>query len=317
MLDILAITGPIFILIAIGYVAVRTGLFAKSDTRALGAFVINIALPAVLFKALSQRSFGDVVDGGFLAAYIVGSLVSLGVGIVVARHLRNQPMPKAAMVGMGMSMSNTAFIGFPVGLQLFGQTAAVALALAMIVENLIMLPLVLMLAERGGGGGRLAVLRQTLMRLAKNPIVLAILAGFLAAGLGWQPPTLIAKTIDMASMASAPVALFAIGGALVGQKVRGMVGDLSLIAVGKLVIHPLAVFGMLLVLPPMDPTLQLAAVLFASASMFTIYPIFGQKYGLEGMCAAALVVTTLVSFITLSVVVGLLQSGRLALALGG
>jgi predicted permease len=217
---------------------------------------------------------------------------------------------------MGMAMSNTAFIGFPVGLQLFGQSAAVALALAMIVENLIMLPLILMLAERGGGGGRLAVLRQTLTRLLKNPIVLAIVAGFVAAGLGWQPPTIAAKAIDMAAMASAPVALFAIGGALVGQKVRGMVGDLSLIAAGKLLIHPLADFAMLLVLPPMDPTLQLAAVLFASAPMFTIYPIFGQKYGQEGMCAAALVVTTLLSFVTLSVVVGLLQSGRLAAGLG-
>lgn len=316
MLDILAITGPIFILIAVGYAAVRSGLFAKSDTRALGAFVINIALPAVLFKALSQRAFGDVVDGGFLAAYIVGSLAALGFGLLVARRVRAQPMPKAAMVGMGMAMSNTAFIGFPVGLQLFGQSAAVALALAMIVENLIMLPLILMLAERGGGGGRLAVLRQTLTRLLKNPIVLAIVAGFVAAGLGWQPPTIAAKAIDMAAMASAPVALFAIGGALVGQKVRGMVGDLSLIAAGKLLIHPLAVFAMLLVLPPMDPTLQLAAVLFASAPMFTIYPIFGQKYGQEGMCAAALVVTTLLSFVTLSVVVGLLQSGRLAAGLG-
>ncbi len=316
MLDILAITGPIFILIAVGYAAVRSGLFAKSDTRALGAFVINIALPAVLFKALSQRAFGDVVDGGFLAAYIVGSLAALGFGLLVARRVRAQPMPKAAMVGMGMAMSNTAFIGFPVGLQLFGQSAAVALALAMIVENLIMLPLILMLAERGGGGGRLAVLRQTLTRLLKNPIVLAIVAGFVAAGLGWQPPTIAAKAIDMAAMASAPVALFAIGGALVGQKVRGMVGDLSLIAAGKLLIHPLAVFAMLLVLPPMDPTLQLAAVLFASAPMFTIYPIFGQKYGQEGMFAAALVVTTLLSFVTLSVVVGLLQSGRLAAGLG-
>ncbi|CAL95151.1 AEC family transporter [Azoarcus olearius] len=310
MLDILAITGPIFIVIAIGFAAVRSGLFAKADTRALGAFVINIALPAVLFKALSQRSFGEVMNPTHLAAYAIGSLAAFGVGVMVMRVLRRQPMPKAAIVGMGMAMSNSAFIGFPVALQLFGQAAAVGLALALIVENLILLPLVIALAESSGdNGAKLGrVVAQTFARLLKNPIVLAILAGFGASLLGLRPPLMLAKAIDMLALASAPVALFVIGGALVGQKVGGMMADLGLIAAGKLVLHPLAVLTMFWLLPPVDPVLQMAGVLFASAPMATVYPIIGQKYGQDGMCSAALVVTTVASFVTLSVVVGVLRA---------
>lgn len=318
MLDILAITGPIFIVIAIGFAAVRYGLFAKADTRALGAFVINIALPAVLFKALSQRSFGEVLNLTYLAAYAAGSLAVFAAGVAAMRGLRRQPVPKAALVGMGMAMSNSAFIGFPVVLQLFGQVAAVALALAMIVENLILLPLVIAFAESAGGSGaRLGrVVTQTFGRLLKNPIVLAILAGFGAAILGLHPPAAVAKAIDMLAMASASVALFVIGGTLVGQKVGGMLGELGVIALGKLVLHPLAVLAMFWLLPPVDPVLQMAAVLFASAPMLTIYPIFGQKYGEEGMCAAALVVTTIASFVTLSVVVGVLTASGAAVGAG-
>lgn len=316
MLDILAITGPIFIVIAVGFAAVRSGLFAKADTRALGAFVINIALPAVLFKALSQRSFGEVMNPTHLAAYAIGSLAAFGVGVAVMRVLRRQPMPKAAIVGMGMAMSNSAFIGFPVALQLFGQVAAVGLALALIVENLILLPLVIALAESSGDNGARVgrVVAQTFARLLKNPIVLAIVAGFGASLLGLRPPLMLAKAIDMLALASAPVALFVIGGALVGQKVGGMVGDLGLIAAGKLVLHPLAVLGMFWLLPPVDPVLQMAGVLFASAPMATVYPIIGQKYGQDGMCSAALVVTTVASFVTLSVVVGVLRAGGAAVA---
>lgn len=316
MLDILAITGPIFIVIAVGFAAVRSGLFAKADTRALGAFVINIALPAVLFKALSQRSFGEVMNLTHLAAYAIGSLAVFGTGVAVMRVLRRQPMPKAAIVGMGMAMSNSAFIGFPVALQLFGQVAAVGLALALIVENLILLPLVIALAEScGDNGARVGrVVAQTFARLLKNPIVLAIVAGFGASIVGLRPPLMLAKAIDMLALASAPVALFVIGGALVGQKVGGMVGDLGLIAAGKLVLHPLAVLGMFWLLPPVDPVLQMAGVLFASAPMATVYPIIGQKYGQDGMCSAALVVTTVASFVTLSVVVGVLRAGGAAVA---
>lgn len=316
MLDILAITGPIFIVIAVGFAAVRSGLFAKADTRALGAFVINIALPAVLFKALSQRSFGEVMNPTHLAAYAIGSLAAFGVGVAVMRVLRRQPMPKAAIVGMGMAMSNSAFIGFPVALQLFGQVAAVGLALALIVENLILLPLVIALAESSGDNGARVgrVVAQTFARLLKNPIVLAIVAGFGASIVGLRPPLMLAKAIDMLALASAPVALFVIGGALVGQKVGGMVGDLGLIAAGKLVLHPLAVLGMFWLLPPVDPVLQMAGVLFASAPMATVYPIIGQKYGQDGMCSAALVVTTVASFVTLSVVVGVLRAGGAAVA---
>ena len=55
MLDILGITGPIYIAIALGYAVTRAGLFSRADMRVLGKFVIHVALPAMLFNALSQR----------------------------------------------------------------------------------------------------------------------------------------------------------------------------------------------------------------------------------------------------------------------
>ena len=55
MFDILAITGPIYITIVLGFITTRLGLFSKADMHVLGRFVINLALPALLFNALAQR----------------------------------------------------------------------------------------------------------------------------------------------------------------------------------------------------------------------------------------------------------------------
>ena len=68
MLDILAITGPIYITILIGYLTTRQGIFAKSDMRVFGKYVINLALPALLFNALSQRQIGEILNTSYVFA---------------------------------------------------------------------------------------------------------------------------------------------------------------------------------------------------------------------------------------------------------
>ena len=44
----------------------------------------------------------------------------------------------------------------------------------------------------------------------------------------------------------------------------------------------------------------MAAIIFASVPMLSIYPILAQRYPLEGFCAPALLVATLASFVTVS-----------------
>ena len=47
-------------------------------------------------------------------------------------------------------------------------------------------------------------------------------------------------------------------------------------------------------------TCALAMLIFSSVSMFTVYPLMGQPYGHEDICAAALMVATTMSFLTIS-----------------
>jgi predicted permease len=50
MFDILAITAPIYIAIALGYGLTHWGFFQKADMRAFGTFVVKVAMPALLFN---------------------------------------------------------------------------------------------------------------------------------------------------------------------------------------------------------------------------------------------------------------------------
>lgn len=83
MLDILAITAPIFLLIGLGCAAVRSSYFAAGSLAALGQFVLRLALPTLLFRAVSQRTLAEVFELRFLAAFLIGSLVAMLAGLAV------------------------------------------------------------------------------------------------------------------------------------------------------------------------------------------------------------------------------------------
>ncbi|WPP46992.1 AEC family transporter [Pseudomonas sp. AN-1] len=314
MLAVLGVTAPIFILIALGFLSVRGGLIDRGQIRGLGAFVINFALPALVLRALSERSLGEVLDGPYLLAYALASLAVFAGGLAVARWLRGQDLSASAILAMGMSVSNSGFIGYPIVVMVLGPTAALALALGMLVENLLMIPLALALAEIGqqsGVRGR-ALARETALRLLRNPMIGAIALGLLLSLLELRLPPLLFRVVDMLAGASAPVALFVIGGTLYGLRPRGMWADVGQTALGKLVLHPLALLVAFVLVPDIDPQLKVAGLLFASAPMMSIYPILGLRFGLEERCAAALVAATVLAFVTISTLIGVLgQAGYL------
>ena len=311
MLTILGITGPIFILIAIGFAAVRSGTLARNEIRALGTFVINFALPALLFKAMAERSVDHLVNIDLLLIYALGSLAVAGGVIAVACLALKQSLQAGAILAMGMAVSNSAYIGFPIAQQLIGPAASTNLAIYAVVETLLMLPLLMSLAELGGDSGRhwARVLVGIFGRLLKNPMFMSIVAGVAFSVLGLHLPLPLARVVDMLAAASAPVALFYIGGILATLSLKGMGGDIGRIVAGKLILHPLVVAGIFLVLAFDDPMLRNAAIINAGMPMMSIYPILGQKYGKEGICAAALVATTMVSFFTISTLLWLTGAG--------
>ena len=313
MLDILAITGPIFLCIALGYLTTRGGLFDRGDMRVFGKFLINLALPALLFNALSQRSVGEIFNGPYLAAYALGGLIMLAGTVLWYRKVAHEGMARSAIMAMGMTCPNSGYVGYPVMLLTLGApVAGVALALNMVVENLLIIPILLALAdmERHEAGHWRQLVLQTLQGLARNPLIIAIVAGFLVSALGIPMPSPVSRTVTLFAQASSALSLFVIGGSLVGLKLQGLRAAVAQIGVGKLVLHPLCLLAVMTWLVPIgDPQLKVALLLTGALPTMGIYAILAQRHGHEGLASAALLVGALASFFTLSGLLWLLRHG--------
>ncbi|KJZ18510.1 AEC family transporter [Loktanella sp. S4079] len=308
MFDVITITGTIFIVIGVGFAAVRTGAFSTSDMGTLGKFVVNFALPALILRAVSSQPIHDIANVGYLGAVLVGSLAVFWFGYFWSRQISKESPSASTFSAMGMSCANTGFVGFPILLIALPEVASQALALNMIVENLVMIPLVLIMAERAQGqgisGGKLA--KQIATRLLRNPIVIALILGLGISALGLRLPTVFVRPIDMFASASAALSLTVIGGTLASLQINEIKWPVLRITLGKLLLHPLAValslLGMSLIgFDVGDDRLFAAAIIMAATPVMAIYPILAQRYGEERNASLAMFTMTAASFVTLSI----------------
>lgn len=315
MFEILSITGVIFVLIGTGFLSVRLGVFSSSDMGALGKFVINLALPALIVRAVSTRPLGEIANFGYLGAVLLGSLAVFSLGYIWSRRVMGETALASTFNAMGMSCANSGFIGYPVLLMALPDVASTALALNMIVENLVMIPLILVMAEYSRGGeattGRLAL--QIATRLARNPIVIGLILGLTLAASGMTLPVLLERPVDIFASASAAVSLTVIGGTLAGLPLKALNGSVFSVVAGKLLLHPAAVATGLVLMSILglgvgNAQLAAAAIVIASTPVMAIYPIMAQRYGEERSAAMAMLVMTALSFVTISVTLALTLS---------
>jgi predicted permease len=308
MFSVFSITLPIFLLIGLGYAATARELTSKDNIRGVGVFVLRFALPALIFRSLSQRNLVDILNLHYLAIYGLGSLGAFAAQFVYSRMVSKRRMAVAALSALGSSCPNSGFIGFPIAAMMVGGSAVVALSLGMVIENLILIPLALGLleSEKRKGGRLYEMLFFVFRRLTRNPLVLAILLGGGASAMRLHLPQPLFRAVDLLADASGAAALFAVGGALAGIKLQGLGRDLSGIIAAKLCLHPLLVFIGLMLAPGLDPNLAKAMIIIASSPMLSILPLIAQNYEFEQQAAATLLGGTIISFFTMSAVLAML-----------
>ena len=317
MLEVLSATVPIFLVVAVGFLCTVFGLFQRTDMAVLNRFVVKIALPLLVFVNVFGRSAAEIFNPAYLLTYALAALAMFALAHVWAAA-RKAPAVRAPYLGMAMGGTNNGFIGMSIFLIALPEVAGIAVGMDMIVDNVLIIPLTLFLAERaaraGDGGTALRTLGNSLKSVITQPMVLAIIAALLLNALGVAVPPIIDRSVTLLAQASSGVALFAIGGLLVGLKLGGMLADVVFSLVGKLLLMPAVAWGLVLALeavglPPMSPALKSAAIITAALPTFSILPAFASRHGEEDWATASTMGGTVVSFLTISAWMGLLTVG--------
>lgn len=215
--EILTVVVPLYLLIVVGLVAGRTRAFDGAAVP-LNRYVYYFAIPAFLFNAIVEAPRGFGLGWAFLVVAIgvtlaVSVLVYFGTGATRWKDSRRQ---LALTAGFG----NIGYFGLPIVLGVLGARAGLAVAVLVLVHNVIFLIGYPVLVSFTSGVN----VRQALIRSGpRNPMFAAVILGFVLYLTQWSLPGFLGNAVALLAASTIPVALVAIGLAL-GPVLRQMGG---------------------------------------------------------------------------------------------
>ena len=307
MLAIFIKTLPFFAIIGLGFMAGRRGFFNAEATAYLTKFVFYFALSAMLFKFSANLSLGEVLDWQVIWAYLLGTMAVyiLATGVCLAR---GEDIPTTAVESQCAVIGNVGFLGIPMLLLLFGEASIGPNMLVLMVDLIVFSSLIVILIT-GARDGRmsLGILRTITLGLLRNPMIVSIVLGLSWSALDIPIPEVFNTFLDLLGSAATPGALFAIGASLASKSAERL-SVAGWITFCKLVLHPAAVAVCALVIFDIDPFS--AGVIIAAAALPVAGNVFmlAQHYGVAAQRAStAILISTAISIVTLSLVIGWVQ----------
>lgn len=292
------ITGPILLLLLLGWAVRQIGMVDGHFVAQANAVVFNLALPAMLFLAIAGRSFDETLDLKLTLTGLGGTLILLGILLVVGRLL---PKDQRGVFVQGAYRGNLAILGVALAVATYGDEAlpvvAVYIAVVTTAYNIIA---VWVLNSSG-------VLRQ----IMRNPILIGITAGVFASVVKLPIPDLIIGTGSYLSRMTLPLALLCIGATLEFSSLFGHGRTILLAVFFKLIISPLLLVGIGIAVG-LD-NLQLGILFFLAASpTATASYIMARQMTSHGALAAEIVaVTTALGVLSYTAGIALLRSAGL------
>ena len=294
---LLAVVVPIFLLLALGYFTVKLKLLEQQHVAHIGAFVIKVALPAMFLHSIAAKDLNEIWSFEFLAVYGAVSLILYALAFTLMSKLYASPSNQSAILAMGAAMSNSALIGTAVLTLLIGTKAMTYVSLTVIFESLILIPLVLILASSSGhAASRLSVIKITILNLFKNPLFLAVMLGLVLSMWQIKIPHYLDEVLLMLGQTASPLALFAIGGGIVGLSIRYINLQAVYLVVSSNLLMPLLVYLGLNYLTDVSTEMVYAGTLIAALPIPSIFAMLGQLHGLNEKVLTPLLMSTVVGF---------------------
>lgn len=293
MLNFLATSAPFFAVIFLGWLAGKRGMFDASAVRVLNTFAFFVATPALIIRVMAREPIVALWNGPYLAGLAlagIGQLILVALYLTLARGKR----PDAAISrGQATVGPNFVFLGVPLVLAFLGDRAASPIAMAIVMDNALLIPLSIGLIRATQGGGRgLALARDVGRGIVLNPFMLSIAAGLALSLSGLTPTGPVDRFLQFLGNAAPPTGVFALGLALAGWGLSARLGTLLPLVFGKLVLHPLATWAVLSFVLRLDPFWVAAGVLYAALPCAANVFIIAERFSTDPKPVAANVVAT-------------------------
>ncbi len=291
---------PIFVLLLLGWFLKQRGLTDAAFLNNADRLIYYFFFPIMLFWKIGGASFEDGLDWNFCFAALCALLSMFAISTLVIKLFRISAF-QAGSFSQSCYRFNT-YIGVAVILNSLGAEGVkyfgVLIGFAIPLINVFAVTTLIWFSGREiDFRRRMSIAGKALV---SNPLILGCLAGIAYSRMvGWFP-VFINNSLSLISMVSLPLALISIGGSLTFAGVRGNLGLSFLSSALKLLLLPAIGWLFFYIFNVTGIPLKVGLIFFALPASTAIYVLSSQMNSDTNLASSAIVLSTVLSFFSLS-----------------
>ena len=322
---------PIILLIFLGYLLKQKKFLDEGWFKKGNKLIFRVCLPCMLFvNVYSIESFTDI-NWSVVVYSEIAIFAAFFIGLIMVK-LTVPDNKRKGVILQCVFRSNFAIIGLPLAESLGGVEgkgiAAVLSAFSIPTFNILaVLALTMFL---GGEDGHKANLKDVLIKIAKNPLIIGVVCGLIVLGIRSFIPVnadgdlvfslsgslkFFYDAVNNLSRISSPLALVILGGLFDFAAVKGMLKEIIIGTAARVAVVPLVVIGLAVILSKytglinFDATVYPALIALFGSPVAVSSAIMAQEMDNDGVLAGQLVVwTSIASIFTTFLAVFILRS---------
>lgn len=294
-------TFPIFLVMVIGYILKQIGMLNDNFVTVANRFNFKVTLPFMLFRDISGVDIRAVFDIRYvLFCALVSTACFWIIWGDVKLFLKDQSM-RGAFVQASFR-SSAAVMGLAFIQNMYGSSAMGPLMIVSAVPLYNIFSVIVLTFEgaRSGEVDPKQKIKAACINIAKNPIILGILAGLIVGLLGIDFPVIVDKTVNSVAQMATPLALITIGAGFEGRKALAKIRPTIAASMIKLVIQPLIFLPVAAWMGFRGEQMIAILIMLASPTTPSCY-IMAKNMDNDGVLTASVIVmTTLLAAFTLT-----------------
>ena len=296
------VTLPIFLVMVLGLFLKQIGMLDDHFVTVANKFNFKVTLPFMVFRDLSAVNIREVFDLKFVLFCAIASSVCFWVIWGGAKLFLKDKTITGAFVQASFR-SSAAVMGLAFINNIYGPSAMGPMMIigAVPLYNIYSVLVLTFEAEEEEGTVKdFGKVRQACISIVKNPIIISIVLGVVAALSGIDFPMIIDKTVNSVSALATPLALICLGAGFEGRKAIAKIKPTLWASAIKLVIQPL-IFVPIAAAMGFGGEKMIAILIMLAAPATPSCYIMARNMKNDGVLTASIVVvTTLLAAVTLT-----------------
>ena len=298
MNEIIVTILSIILMIGLGYFLKRIDFLSQKDIDPLNKIVMYILMPCMIFSALYSADLSLIPKLGILPFVILASSFITGIISYLILKKLNYDDKKLWSVLVTVMIANTAFMGYPVNLGIFGNPGFLRAIFCDIATMCIFLLLSFILVLKFGG-----TIKNAVRKILLFPPLWSIILGLGLNVLNIPIGPILDNTVNYLGNGAIPLIMISLG---LSINLNGLVRNKSMVtftSIMKLLVFPVAAFVIVSFLGLVDLQYKVAIVEAAMPSgMLSLLLSISYKLDYE-LTSDCILINTVISLITLPIII--------------